>query len=309
MGFVKVVKNNAYFKRYQVKFRRRRENKTDYAQRRKLISQDKNKYDTPKYRFVVRVTNSDIICQIFSSDLTHDTCIASAYAHELRRYGVTLGLTNYAAAYCTGLLLARRVNAKFGLDYTGTEEVDGDFFLVEEAASGAHPFQAFLDVGLARTTTGSKVFGALKGACDGGLEIPHNTRRFPGSYQEPNEDGKKEWQFDPETHRKYIFGGHVADYMRLLQEENGDKYNVQFSQYIKAGIEADDLEELYTKAHAAIRADPTKARGTKERGNSKLREKAKGKPEDYPKKRFNKQRLPLAQRRARIQEKLKAIGK
>ena len=27
-----------------------------------------------------------------------------------------MGLTNYAAAYCTGLLLARRVLAKLGLD-------------------------------------------------------------------------------------------------------------------------------------------------------------------------------------------------
>lgn len=34
-------------------------------------------------------------------------------------------------------------------------------------------FRAFLDVGLARTTTGARVFGALKGAVDGGLDIPH----------------------------------------------------------------------------------------------------------------------------------------
>ncbi|KAJ1063086.1 hypothetical protein K5549_012561 [Capra hircus] len=52
MGFVKVVKNKAYFKRYQVKFRRRREGK------------NKNKYNTPKYRMIVRVMNRDIICQI-----------------------------------------------------------------------------------------------------------------------------------------------------------------------------------------------------------------------------------------------------
>lgn len=35
---------------------------------------------------------------------------------ELPRYGLKVGLTNYAAAYCTGLLLARRVLAKLGLD-------------------------------------------------------------------------------------------------------------------------------------------------------------------------------------------------
>ena len=64
MGFVKVIKNKAYFKRYQVKFRRRREGKTDYYARKRLVIQDKNKYNTPKYRMIVRVTNRDIICQI-----------------------------------------------------------------------------------------------------------------------------------------------------------------------------------------------------------------------------------------------------
>lgn len=36
--------------------------------------------------------------------------VCAAYSHELPKYGVTVGLTNYAAAYCTGLLVARRVS-------------------------------------------------------------------------------------------------------------------------------------------------------------------------------------------------------
>ena len=67
-----------------------------------------------------------------------------------------------------------------------------------------------LDVGLVRTTTGNKVFGALKGAVDGGLAIPHSEKRFPGYDREAKD-------FDAETHKKYIFGGHVAEYMELLQ--------------------------------------------------------------------------------------------
>ena len=50
MGYVKVLKSGAYHKRFQVKFRRRREGKTDYFARKKLVVQDKNKYNTPKYR-------------------------------------------------------------------------------------------------------------------------------------------------------------------------------------------------------------------------------------------------------------------
>ena len=56
-AFVKVQKNKAYFKRYQPKFKRRREGKTDYFARKRLCVQDKNKYNTPKYRLVVRITN------------------------------------------------------------------------------------------------------------------------------------------------------------------------------------------------------------------------------------------------------------
>ena len=40
------------------------EGKTDYFARKRLVTQDKNKYNTPKYRFVVRFTNKDIICQV-----------------------------------------------------------------------------------------------------------------------------------------------------------------------------------------------------------------------------------------------------
>jgi len=94
---VKSTKSNAYFKRYQVKFRRRRDGKTDYRARIRLINQDKNKYNTPKYRFVVRFTNKDIVAQIVSASIAGDIVKASAYAHELPQYGLTVGLTNYAA--------------------------------------------------------------------------------------------------------------------------------------------------------------------------------------------------------------------
>lgn len=97
MPFQKVVKNKAYFKRYQTKYRRRREGKTDYYQRRGLVIQDKNKYNSPKYRLVVRFTNRDCICQIVYSRIDGDHVMAAAYSHELPRYGIKLGLTNYAA--------------------------------------------------------------------------------------------------------------------------------------------------------------------------------------------------------------------
>jgi len=181
MPFVKVVKNKAYFKRFQVKFRRRREGKTDYYARKRLVVQDKNKYNTPKYRMIVRFTNKDIICQIAYARIEGDVIVCAAYSHELPKYGVKVGLTNYSAAYCTGLLLGRRILNKFKLDsiYQGQTEVTGEQFQVESVDGQPGAFRCFLDVGLARTTTGARVFGALKGAVDAGLDIPHGVKRSP----------------------------------------------------------------------------------------------------------------------------------
>jgi len=305
MGFIKVVKNTAYYKRYQVKYRRRRSNQTDYKARVAMVNQDKNKYQTPKYRFVVRLTNKDVICQIFSSDIEHDICIASAYSHELKRYGLTVGLTNYAAAYATGLLLARRIDAKFKLGYKGSLAVDGkEYHVKEDPSAGMAPFKALLDVGLARTTTGARVFGALKGAVDGGLNIPHNVRRFPGSIKP--EEGKK-WEYDAKVHRKYIFGGHVADYMRQLSEADPAAYKRQFSKFVAAGITADKLEKLYQAAHAAIRRNPNAKRADTERGY--FQAKVAGAKADKEHKSSNRDRLSSSQRFNRIYQKLTAAKK
>lgn len=57
--------------------------------------------------------------------------------------------------------------------YQGKEKISGEDYNVEDLDEGPSPFRCFLDVGLARTTTGSRVFAAMKGAADGGLEVPH----------------------------------------------------------------------------------------------------------------------------------------
>ena len=291
MGFVKVVKNKPYFKRFQVKYRRRREGKTDYQARRALVAQDKNKYNSKKYRLVVRFTNKDIIAQIVYSEIIGDKVMTAAYAHELPRYGVKIGLTNYAAAYCVGLLLARRHLTKLGLadKYVGKEQANGEDFNVstdtERDDDAPNPFKAILDVGLVRTTTGARVFSALKGATDGGLDVPHSVTRFAGYDSETK-------AFNADVLRKYIFGGHVSDYMNLLKEKKPEKYKKHFSQFEKNGITADNLEALYTKVHAAIRANPAIV---------KTEKKVPAKGEE---KKYTKTRLVYAQRKDRIRQKL-----
>lgn len=251
-----MVKNSAYYSRFQTKYKRRQQGKTDYYARKRLITQAKNKYNAPKYRLVVRFTNRDIICQIVTSEITGDKVFVAAYSHELPAYGIKHGLTNWSAAYATGLLIARRALSKLGLDktFTGVEEADGEFSLTEAAETDdgeRRPFKVFLDVGLARTSTGARVFGAMKGASDGGILVPHNEKRFPGFDMETKE-------LDAEVLKNYIFGGHVAEYMETLADDDEERYKSQFQGYIDDDVEADGIEEMYTEAHAAIREDPWK---------------------------------------------------
>ena len=122
MPFVRVQKSNAYFSRYQVKFRRRREGVTDYRQRKRLVCQDKNKYQSPKYRLVVRFTNRQVICQIVYSLIDGDRVLCQATSKELPRYGLAVGLKNYAAAYCTGLLVSYDYGTK---EIVASDEIPG----------------------------------------------------------------------------------------------------------------------------------------------------------------------------------------
>lgn len=256
MAFVKVLKNKAFFKRYQVKKRRRREGKTDFQARRKMVRQDKNKFNNKKYRLIVRLTNRRVICQIAYATIAGDCIVAQATSLELPKFGITCGLKNYAAAYATGLLVARRTLKNFGLHETfkGKEEIDGEEYHIEDEETEQRPFKAILDVGIRRTCVGARMWGALKGAVDGGLHVPHSAKNFPGF--KPAEEKGQDPEYDAEAHKERIFGGHVKEYMEMLQEEDPTKYEAHFSKFIENDVDAEKLEEMYTEAHEKIKEDP-----------------------------------------------------
>jgi large subunit ribosomal protein L5e len=289
MAFVKVQKNNTYYKRFQVKFRRRRQGKTDYYQRKRLTTQRKNKYNTPKWRFVVRRTNQRIICQVVWSTISNDKIKTSADSFELRRFGLTAGLTNYAAAYATGLLCARRLlsvldkenNDRYkALGSDGKSEMSKTFNFVTEATgeyintqelaekkSVQRPFTCFLDLGLVRATSGNRVFAALKGAVDGGLHIPHSDKIFPKAKAATDAKGKpvkdaKAAAGNPLRDR--IFGVHVQNYIEKLRKnplpEGENNQQCKLVEKNIADAKVKTLEELYKKVHAAIRANPARVK-------------------------------------------------
>lgn len=216
------------------------------------------------------MTNTKILTQIAYATPTGDRIICQADSHELKRFGLTAGLTNYSAAYCTGLLCARRVLKELKLDklYEGEvgDEVNGEYVDIymndgEYIDDEKRPFKCILDVGLTRTTTGNKVFGAMKGLSDGGVHIPHNHKRFPGhKVILPEEKGEKKTEtYDPEVHRKKIFGFYIQEHMEDLKEDktretNKQQYNL-WEKCLKAN-KLTNLEDLYKKVHEQIRKNP-----------------------------------------------------
>ncbi|KAH9386931.1 large subunit ribosomal protein L5e [Nematocida major] len=288
MSFEEARDHRAHMKRTRLPLRRRREGKTDYQQRHNLIRHNKANYGEVKSRFVVRITNKKVICQIIQAYTVGDKVICAADSSELKKYGINFGLKNYAAAYATGFLCARKMLTKLGLaeDYTGKEELDGEEYLESDNEEGPKAFRCYLDLGLARSTKGAKVFAAMKGACDGGLYIPHSPNKFVGFDKESKE-------LDAEELKSRIFGGHVADYMRKLQEEDEQEYNRKFAEYIKNGVTADEIEQKYEQAFALIRQDtfPKKERAAVDRS------KYQNKP----------RKLTSEERKTRVQEKYRVL--
>jgi len=133
---------------YRVAFRRRREGKTDYQQRRSLVL-------SGLPRMVIRGSLRNISVQLIKAEVGGDNVIVSAHSNELtKKYGWQGGGGNLPAAYLTGLLCGYKATA------SGVKE-------------------AVLDSGLHSPTKGSRVFAALKGALDAGLMIPHDESMLP----------------------------------------------------------------------------------------------------------------------------------
>jgi len=289
MGKKDIVKPRSvqYYKRFQVKYQRRRAGKTDYRARLRLINQDKNKYNSPKYRFVVRFSNKYVLCQVIYATIGGDITMCQANSKELERYGMKAGFGNYSAAYCTGLLCARRLLKKVGLDeeYEGQTEVNGEVYHVESSGE-KRPFKVLLDTGLARTSTGARVFGAMKGAADGGLDIPHNEKRFPGY----DKDSK---ELDADIHNGYIHGRHVAEYAETLHEEEPETYQKLFASYLENDFTPEDMEEAMEAVIEAIRENPDHVPTEKKKPSTP--------------KTWKLPKLTYEQRKANLKEKLLAL--
>merc|ERR1712094_66629 len=62
--------------------------------------------------------------------------------------------------------------------------------------------------------------------------------------------------YEAETHKARILGGHVGEYMEMLEEEDPTKYEAHFAKFIAAGVGGGEIQDMYSDAHAKIKEDP-----------------------------------------------------
>ncbi|MGP8076547.1 MAG: 50S ribosomal protein L18 [Thermoplasmata archaeon] len=136
--------------RFRVHFRRRREGKTDYRVRLRLLKSGTD-------RAVVRFSDRRVRVSIVRYDPVGDRVIASAESAELGRLGFPASsLSSTPAAYLTAYLAGLRSKS------AGSESV-------------------VLDTGILHPTEGGRLSAALKGLLDAGVEVPHGEGVFPSA--------------------------------------------------------------------------------------------------------------------------------
>lgn len=136
--------------RYRVHFRRRREGRTDYRVRLKLLK-------SGRPRAVVRLSGRRVRVALVGFDLSGDRVLAAADSSELG--GIDFPASSLAstpAAYLTAYLAGLRAKA------SGNDE-------------------AVLDLGISHPSAGGRLSAALKGLLDSGLDIPHGDEGFPAA--------------------------------------------------------------------------------------------------------------------------------
>nr|AOZ56027.1 ribosomal protein L18 [uncultured korarchaeote] len=174
--------------RYKVRFRRRREGKTDYYARYRLLL-------SGKPRLVVRRSNRHIRVQVVEARPEGDHTLVMAFSKELEKLGWLYSRSNTPAAYLTGFLAGLKSRKK------GITE-------------------AILDIGLYRSVPGARVYAALKGFLDAGCRVPHSPEILPSDDRIRGEDiasyAKHLKEKSPEKYQR-VFSGYLR--LGLLPEE------------------------------------------------------------------------------------------
>lgn len=187
-------------KNFTVKYRRKREKKTDYKLRRKLL-----KSELP--RLVVRKSLRKFTVQVIDYVQDGDKILASANGKDFINISWKYSEANFPSAYLIGLVCGMKAKSK------SVKKVVVDF-------------------GLNRVISGSKLYAAVKGFIDGGVEVLCAEKVLPKD--------------------DVCAGKRIGEYAKLLLKEDKARYDKQFSAYIKSGVKPEAIEEAFAKAKKEI---------------------------------------------------------
>jgi large subunit ribosomal protein L18 len=184
--------------RYRVRLRRRREGKTDYHARKGLVV-------SGKPRLVVRNTLKNLSAQVVVAKPQGDEVLAAAHSRELKKFGWLASTGNVPSAYLTGLLCGLRA---------------------KKAGVG----EAVLDIGLIPPTKGSRLFAALNGVLDSGIDVPYGEEKLV---------------------KERTNGVHIALYGKKLGP-GSESYSARFSSYLARNLVPEKVPEHFTQVKADI---------------------------------------------------------
>lgn len=127
--------------------KREREEKTDYRQRKRLLS-------SKKKRVVIRKSNQYIRIQVIEHKPEGDETLVDIKSFRLKDYEWKGSFTNLPACYLTGFLAGKKAKAQ------GIEE-------------------CIADLGMKKPTPGSRIYACLEGFIDASVSVPHSKKVFP----------------------------------------------------------------------------------------------------------------------------------
>jgi large subunit ribosomal protein L18 len=187
---------------YTIPFRREREGKTNYKLRLRLLLSNKP-------RIVARLSSRNAIAQLIEYNAPGDKVITTVNSRQLVKLGWKGNTGNSSAAYLVGMLLAKN-------------------------ALKAKAKEAVFDIGMQTSTKSSRLYALLKGAVDGGLDVPHSEAILPT--------------------KERIAGKHIADYAKLLKTKEPEKYKRYFSLYLKNGLNPEEIAQHFDAMKKKIEA-------------------------------------------------------
>ncbi len=187
--------------RYKVPRRRRREGRTNYYKRYRMVISGQ------KIRAVVRKTNKYLIVQLIKFAPKGDETIITVHSKTLRKLGWLGDLKNTPAAYLTGLIAGLKAK-NAGIHY------------------------AVPDIGLHPSVRGTKIYAAIRGLRDAGVEVPASEEILPSEER--------------------VRGEHIAQYAERLMKENPELFSKLFSNHLQRGLDPRNLPRHFDEVKRKI---------------------------------------------------------